>query len=409
MTSLNTTPIFRPFPIKITQYTLVPKELSFFPFSIFNSPNNFTFTSTVITRIPSPIKPSSLSNDTPSSSIISEDNSKLLRKTFRKKTFKVIPPSSNKIHKRLKKLDKSTIEISLDQLQVKNTKLNSFPLVKCNLQSLKLSILNRMLLNENYFTINNDMITSNNSFNNNNLYHLNENSEICSSVKNNIINNENYKCILNTYNNEHNINLNLKIGDVIRAIYNQIKETVNEIQKNFIGKKKEILNITLINKLYYLITLCNEISSEQSHYTNPTNNECSFLTSETKDSSACELNESNVQIKKCILFKCSFCNKVFPNGQGLGGHISRLHPNQSEKYKIKQEIRNKRTDRRNEIYKIKVTLFKKYSLDYDELVKNKCGKNVITEFLKEHKGEYNIMKKQTRKLITSHKVNFSVI
>ena len=34
-------------------------------------------------------------------------------------------------------------------------------------------------------------------------------------------------------------------------------------------------------------------------------------------------------------YLCEFCNKAYSNGQGLGGHMSRIHPNQSYKYKEK--------------------------------------------------------------------------
>ena len=36
---------------------------------------------------------------------------------------------------------------------------------------------------------------------------------------------------------------------------------------------------------------------------------------------------------KSSSYQCPFCNKCFEKGQGLGGHMSRHHPKQSEKYK----------------------------------------------------------------------------
>ena len=36
-------------------------------------------------------------------------------------------------------------------------------------------------------------------------------------------------------------------------------------------------------------------------------------------------------------FTCDICGCSFSNGQGLGGHMSRKHPNQSEKYQKKKQ------------------------------------------------------------------------
>ena len=86
-------------------------------------------------------------------------------------------------------------------------------------------------------------------------------------------------------------------------------------------------------------------------------------------------------------YKCDFCDRVFKNGQALGGHISQSHPKQSNKYKQKIEIRNSRTDRRELLYEAKRRLFKSYHIDYEYLLKNK-RKNEIKMFTKVHKNEY---------------------
>jgi len=39
-------------------------------------------------------------------------------------------------------------------------------------------------------------------------------------------------------------------------------------------------------------------------------------------------------------YKCDFCDRIFKNGQALGGHISQSHPNQSSKYKRLNEYSN---------------------------------------------------------------------
>ena len=86
-------------------------------------------------------------------------------------------------------------------------------------------------------------------------------------------------------------------------------------------------------------------------------------------------------------YKCDFCERVFKNGQALGGHISQSHPKQSYKYKQKIEIRNKRTKRRELLYKARKQLFNAYNIDLDYLLQNK-RKNEIKNFIKIHKAEY---------------------
>ena len=86
-------------------------------------------------------------------------------------------------------------------------------------------------------------------------------------------------------------------------------------------------------------------------------------------------------------YKCDFCERVFKNGQALGGHISQSHPKQSNKYKQKIEIRNKRTKRRELLYKARRQLFNAYNIDLDYLLQNK-RKNEIKNFIKIHKAEY---------------------
>ncbi len=86
-------------------------------------------------------------------------------------------------------------------------------------------------------------------------------------------------------------------------------------------------------------------------------------------------------------YKCDFCERIFKNGQALGGHISQSHPKQSNKYKQKIEIRNSRTDRRELLYEARRRLFNSYHIDLDYLLKNK-RKNEIKMFIKVHKCEY---------------------
>ena len=95
-------------------------------------------------------------------------------------------------------------------------------------------------------------------------------------------------------------------------------------------------------------------------------------------------------------YLCEFCNKAYSNGQGLGGHMSRIHPNQSYKYKDKIRIRREREEKRENLLNIKRDLFKKYGFDYDKYATEK-NKSFIQKFLSEHNEEYKIIRKNNQK------------
>jgi hypothetical protein len=126
-----------------------------------------------------------------------------------------------------------------------------------------------------------------------------------------------------------------------------------------------------------------------------------------KDNSDSELknsiNNNDLLSKKRKLKKkhfktylCEFCNKAYSNGQGLGGHMSRIHPNQSYKYKDKIRIRREREEKRENLLNIKRDLFKKYGFDYDKYATEK-NKSFIQKFLSEHNEEYKIIRKNRQK------------
>ena len=70
----------------------------------------------------------------------------------------------------------------------------------------------------------------------------------------------------------------------------------------------------------------------------------------------------SVSVKSGVV-KCQMCGKEFQNTKQLGGHMSRAHKGQSQSYKVRMEVRDKRTllrelhqkakDRFCEIYGIK--------------------------------------------------------
>ena len=90
-------------------------------------------------------------------------------------------------------------------------------------------------------------------------------------------------------------------------------------------------------------------------------------------------------------FQCLYCGKIFKNGCGLGGHMSRVHPHKSERYKKKQRTREKRNEYRESIVEAKIQLCKKYLMDYNDLIENKKGKQIIKNLIQKYKKEYTMI------------------
>ena len=90
-------------------------------------------------------------------------------------------------------------------------------------------------------------------------------------------------------------------------------------------------------------------------------------------------------------FRCLYCGKIFKNGCGLGGHMSRVHPHKSERYKKKQRTREKRNEYRESIVEAKIQLCKKHLMDYNDLIVNKKGKQIIKNLIQKYKKEYTII------------------
>ena len=210
--------------------------------------------------------------------------------------------------------------------------------------------------------------------------------------------------------------------NILKKYCEEMQNSLEKIKSNYIEKKKLIYttkNILLlellirnfnlftnyINKKYILNNQespQNKLMLFSTKQTLPLQNK-NFLenlaennATTTKKINENENNVSNNKQRTAIFkskipmsnaYKCDFCERVFKNGQALGGHISQSHPKLSYKYKQKIEIRNSRTDRRELLYEARRRLFKAYNIDLDYLLKNK-RKNEIKNFIKVHKVEY---------------------
>ena len=188
--------------------------------------------------------------------------------------------------------------------------------------------------------------------------------------------------------NDNNKNINLYINN-INTNSQKISPTSNSISPKFIliPPKPSISNI---NKQFINTLPENNNTTAKKAFIGNTN-----TNAKTNNSNLIEnnlfINKQKTLFKAKIplmnSYKCDFCDRIFKNGQALGGHISQSHPKQSNKYKQKIEIRNSRTERRELLYEAKRRLFKSYHIDYEYLLKNK-RKNEIKMFIKFHKNEY---------------------
>jgi hypothetical protein len=97
-------------------------------------------------------------------------------------------------------------------------------------------------------------------------------------------------------------------------------------------------------------------------------------------------------------FKCNLCHESFSNGQGLGGHMSRKHPNQSEKFIMKKKTRDRRIHKRMTLYEAKKKLLLTLNEDIDEILNDKVnGKKIIKDLVNENRKEYLVILRDLKK------------
>ena len=298
--------------------------------------------------------------------------------------------------KKIKKKDKTTISFQLNQISINGFSISKFPVISIDEEFLYVDLLLRMLNETNYFKIV-DKYYSNIPVLDEKKYNKPTSIKLFKKEKDKLN---------DLYLIEDNIDENNPIK-LIFNYYRQIKNTILQIQKNYIGKKKNSLNIEQCQNLEKLIRSCNEITNIVTDYKKSGIKKKNKNIINKEDNKLILLNKENItknsfkslgrnKQKHFKTYLCEFCNKAYSNGQGLGGHISRIHPNQSYKYKDKIRIRNERTGKRKKLLDIKRKLFKNYSLDYDFLLEKK-EKNKIQKFLQEHKDEYRHLKKIEQK------------
>lgn len=137
----------------------------------------------------------------------------------------------------------------------------------------------------------------------------------------------------------------------------------------------------------------NLINDKQKNRTSK-NEKSSLKAKKSSEETESELELENEEEEKG--YDCYICGQIFINGQGLGGHMSRKHPNQSERYKSKKETRERRNNKREILYRAQRILLKKYRQDYDKLKENAEGRKIIKKYCKDHKQEYYRLRKEVK-------------
>ena len=282
---------------------------------------------------------------------------------------------------KLKKIDKTVIKILLNQIKIQGITLNKFPLIPIPEESLFVEIFQRLVYEGNYFEIDNSNEIQNYTFSQQRLNKKTFNSYFHKEI-------QSYSSLL------YLIEENEKEEDpylILQNYYTQIKNTVLQIQKNFVGKKKSILNKEETDKLYKLILSCNFVIEIIWNYKPICYNKINIK------STLFSNRKGLLRKLKNGHYKCPFCVKCFTKGQGLGGHMSRHHPKQSEKYKEKIAIRESRASKRMILMEIKSKFFNKYDKNYKEMLR-RGEKNKIQAFLINHKKEYLLFRKKQQKI-----------
>ena len=177
----------------------------------------------------------------------------------------------------------------------------------------------------------------------------------------------------------------LFLKKVIEILYDKCLNLILEIKRNIKNRVKKIKSFELSNSLNNIFKLHNELYNKYLIFQNkqPIENNKEFYT-------YIQYYIENSNGKK---YKCEICPKEFINFHKLGGHMSKMHPNCSEKYKKQNDIRKQREGNRKVLDFVKEKLFEKYNLNYKKMKQND-EKEKIKSFIKAHQKEYEILRRK---------------
>ena len=330
-----------------------------------------------------------------------DKNNNINKNLLNKKTNRFSVNNNNKL---LDKNENINGDIFLlNQISVNGISISKFPVVSMKDEEIEIKLIPQILKISDNFSIVDKYYTK--------IPVLDE-EKYSSQNYENIFKKEKEK-IPDLYLIDNNINENNPIK-LIQNFYKQIKQKILNLQNNYLKTKN--IDKKFCNEIKKLIDSCNAITNtvtdykksglkrkifsndEENNHTNSNTSNKKFISKIKEENKNSEIENSANKKQKQKHFKtylCEFCNKAYSNGQGLGGHMSRIHPNQSYKYKDKIRIRRERENKRENLLKTKKFLFKKYGEDYEKLVKDK-NKEYIHKFLMEHNEEYRELRKKNQ-------------
>lgn len=298
------------------------------------------------------------------------------------------------------KSEKKEIIINLGKIVIENNYLTNFPTINLkNINKYNISIPEKILNKGEFFTA----IKENKEDKDLNEINMNdeEKSKIIIPDYYLIDINEDIKNNINQLMNKNEIILCLKNGqlilkNIIEKIYEKCMNYISEIKRNAKNRIKKIKSINISNQLLSLIKFHNKLIllflSTQNNDINNIKNINRIDQNENDNPSFITYAQSFLE--NCgKTFKCQICQKIFVNYQTLGGHMSKIHPNCSEKYKKQNNIRKQREGQRKLLDTVKEKLFEKYKLNY-KLLKKNDEKEKIKAFIRVHQKEYEILRRK---------------
>lgn len=184
---------------------------------------------------------------------------------------------------------------------------------------------------------------------------------------------------------ESNTNNNMIDPSVIfQEKVENFKNSFIKLQDDYICRSKKVLNKDLlleVNKKMKDINLL-----------------CDILVDCLADYNKKSTKSTNKKIKIQYQedYDCKICYRKFQTGQGLGGHMSRMHPNCSEQYKSKMKIRKSRDRQRAILLEAKKRILSTNGHDYLKL-KEDGEKNLIKKILFQNKKDFKSILVQLKK------------
>ena len=279
------------------------------------------------------------------------------------------------------------ILINLGKIVVNDQVLNNFPIINLtNLNKYDIPLTEKMLNNDDFFTAIKENKDDENQMP---IEEEDEKKEIIADnfildIDENIFNN--LKEFMSYEERKRYINYKqLMLRKLIEKLYNKSVDIILEIKRNIKNKVKKSKNFELSNSLSNVFKLHNELYNK-------------YLISQNKQ----PINENKeyytyiqyfIDNSNGKTYKCEICSKEFINFHKLGGHMSKVHPNCSEKYKKQNDTRKQREGNRKVLDYVKEKLFEKYNLNYRKM-KNNDEKYKIKIFIKAHQKEYEILRRK---------------